>query len=104
MGRRTNISKGYSLDTRWERTRLGKGEACVLVVYPDLIKFVPAPIIAEKKYIWNNFISVKCGRTEMVLQTRQTVSVQVDNRIAMWISQPTLCTIKMRLHPVTDSQ
>jgi hypothetical protein len=40
----------------------------------------------------------------MVLQTRQTVSVQVDNRIAMWISQPTLCTIKMRLHPVTDSQ
>lgn len=66
MGKPTNISKRYSLDTRRERTGFGKGEACILVVYPDLIKFVPAPIIAEKKYIWNSFINVKCGRSEMV--------------------------------------
>lgn len=59
-GGHTDISKRYRLHTRRKRTGFSKGKAGILVVHPDLIEFIPSPIIAEKKYVWSNFrISVK---------------------------------------------
>jgi len=51
MGRRTNISKRYSLNTRWERTGLSKGEPCILVVYPDSDKICSRFRLSQRRNI-----------------------------------------------------
>ena len=97
---RTNVSKRYRLNPRWERTSLREQETGILVIHPDLVKFITAPIVAQQENIYSNFRYFMAKTIIVPGRTSQTISIQVDNSITMWIGQCTLRAIKVWVHTV----